>query len=78
MDSPIMSPMKLSKNKSSYLKGGLGGGLRGRHGGGLQRGLQTGLGGGLAFVSSSGQLRSMSGLVDLDIQVYCTLKAARF
>ena len=26
---------------------------------------------GLAFVSSSGQLRSMSGLVDLGIQVYC-------
>ena len=26
---------------------------------------------GLAVVSSSGQLRSMSGLVDLGIQVYC-------
>ena len=38
---------------------------------GLGGGLGGGLGRGLAVVSSSGQLRSMSGLVDLGIQVYC-------
>ena len=35
--------------------------------GDFKQGLQRGL----AFVSSSGQFRSMSGLVDLGIQVYC-------